>query len=69
VVVVTEVQHFDVAVIGGRAAGLSAAAVPGRVRRSVVVVDAAEGASAATAINGDLVTEDARRAVAEVERV
>ncbi|GES24488.1 methyltransferase [Acrocarpospora pleiomorpha] len=33
-------QRFDVAVIGGGAAGLSAAVVLGRARRSVVVIDA-----------------------------
>lgn len=70
VVAVTEVQRFDVAVIGGGAAGLSAAVMLGRARRSVVVIDAAaEGAAAAIAINGDLVAEDVRRAVAAVERV
>jgi succinate dehydrogenase/fumarate reductase flavoprotein subunit len=69
VVAVTDVQRFDVAVIGGGAAGLSAAVMPGRARRSVVVVAAAEGASAAIAINGELVAEDVRRAVATVERV
>ena len=33
-------QRFDVAVIGGGAAGLSAAVVLGRARRSVIVIDA-----------------------------
>lgn len=33
-------QEFDVAVIGGGAAGLSAATVLGRARRSVIVIDA-----------------------------
>ena len=35
-------DHFDVIVIGGAAAGLSAALVLGRSRRSVLVVDAGE---------------------------
>jgi choline dehydrogenase-like flavoprotein len=35
-----QAQTFDVTVIGGGAAGLSAAAVLGRARRSVVVIDA-----------------------------
>jgi thioredoxin reductase len=33
-------DRFDVAVIGGGAAGLSAAAMLGRARRSVIVIDA-----------------------------
>ena len=36
----THTQTFDVAVIGGGAAGLSAAVVLGRARRSVIVIDA-----------------------------
>jgi thioredoxin reductase len=40
--VVTVAEEYDVAVIGGGAAGLSAAVVLGRSRRSVVVVDAGE---------------------------
>ena len=36
---VRQSQHFDVAVIGGGAAGLTAAATLGRARRSVVVID------------------------------
>jgi thioredoxin reductase len=37
-----KLERYDVAVIGGGAAGLSAALVLGRARRSVVVVDAGE---------------------------
>lgn len=38
----TQTQDFDVAIIGGGAAGLSAAQALGRARRSVVVIDAGE---------------------------
>jgi len=40
--VVTVAEEYDVAVIGGGAAGLSAAVALGRSRRSVVVIDAGE---------------------------
>lgn len=41
--------HFDVIVIGGSAAGLSAALILGRSRRSVLVVDAGEPRNAVAA--------------------
>jgi thioredoxin reductase len=44
-----EPQTYDVAVIGGGAAGLSAALVLGRARRRVAVVDAGEPRNAAAA--------------------
>ncbi|MCS5485937.1 NAD(P)/FAD-dependent oxidoreductase [Curtobacterium flaccumfaciens pv. beticola] len=42
-------DHFDVIVIGGSAAGLSAALILGRSRRSVLVVDAGEPRNAPAA--------------------
>jgi len=42
-------DHFDVIVIGGSAAGLSAANILGRSRRSVLVVDAGEPRNAVAA--------------------
>ena len=42
-------QHYDVVVIGGGAAGLSAAVTLGRARRSVIVVDAGEPRNAPAA--------------------
>ncbi|MEO3861189.1 bifunctional NAD(P)/FAD-dependent oxidoreductase/class I SAM-dependent methyltransferase [Acrocarpospora sp. B8E8] len=48
-------QRFDVAVIGGGAAGLSAAVVLGRARRSVVVIDAGSPRNApASGVHGFL---------------
>ena len=38
----TQMQNYDVAVIGGGAAGLSAAQTLGRARRSVIVIDAGQ---------------------------
>ncbi|MGO1435401.1 MAG: NAD(P)/FAD-dependent oxidoreductase [Canibacter sp.] len=38
----TQLTHYDVAIIGGGAAGLSAAQTLGRSRRSVIVIDAGE---------------------------
>jgi thioredoxin reductase len=63
VVMVTEEQRFDVAVIGGGAAGLSAAVVLGRSRRSVVVVDAGAPRNApAAGVHGFLSRDDIRPA-------
>ena len=46
---------YDIAIVGGGAAGLSAALVLGRARRSVVVIDAgAPRNAAATAMHGYL---------------
>ncbi len=60
---VTEVQRFDVAVIGGGAAGLSAAVILGRARRSVVVVDAGSPRNApATGVHGFLTRDDIKPA-------
>ena len=42
-------EHFDVIVIGGSAAGLSAALILGRSRRSVLVVDSGEPRNAPAA--------------------
>ena len=42
-------EHYDVVVIGGEAAGLSAALVLGRARRRVAVVDAGEPRNAPAA--------------------
>jgi hypothetical protein len=44
VVLVIEKQQYDVVVIGGGAAGLSGAPALVRARRSVLVVDAGDGA-------------------------
>ncbi len=64
-------SEYDVVVVGGGAAGLSAALVLARQRRSVVVVDAGQprNALAAAQINGDLVTEQTRLAVAGSRQV
>jgi thioredoxin reductase len=51
-------QTFDVAVIGGGAAGLSAAVVLGRARRSVIVIDAGSPRNApAAGVHGFLSRE------------
>ena len=55
VAAMTKAEQHDVAIIGGGAAGLSAALVLGRARRRVVVVDAAEPRNApATHMHGFL---------------
>lgn len=45
----TRAKNFDVAIIGGGAAGLSAAQALGRARRSVVVIEAGEPRNAPAA--------------------
>jgi thioredoxin reductase/SAM-dependent methyltransferase len=53
--IVERMDRFDVAVIGGGAAGLSAAAMLGRARRCVVVIDAGRPRNApASAVHGFL---------------
>lgn len=57
-------RHCDVLIVGGSAAGLSAALHLGRERRSVIVVDAGEGRNAPAApVHGDLGPEGAAPSV------
>jgi thioredoxin reductase len=56
--VVAMTQQFDVAVLGGGAAGLSGAVVLGRARRSVVVVDAGSPRNAPAAGVHGFLTRD-----------
>jgi thioredoxin reductase len=51
-------QRFDVAVIGGGAAGLSAAMVLGRARRCVIVIDAGSPRNAPAAGVHGLLSRD-----------
>ena len=62
---VYEMSSNVAAVIGGGAAGLSAALVLTRTRRQVVVIDAGRPGTpaAAIAMNNDLTDEDVRNAV------
>ena len=45
----TQPESYDVAIIGGGAAGLSAALVLGRARRRVVIIDAGQPRNAPAA--------------------
>jgi thioredoxin reductase len=74
-------SHHDVTIIGGSAAGLSAALVLSRAGRTFLVIDAGNvidpraqvitaagaGSAAAIALNADLVDDDVRRAVLEFD--
>jgi thioredoxin reductase len=57
-------SHYDVTVIGGGAAGPSAALV---LSRAQVITAAGAGSAAAIAINADLVEEDVRNAVRDLD--
>jgi thioredoxin reductase len=68
-------EHFDVIVIGGGPAGLSAAVTLGRARRSTLVLDAGRPRNATAPAVHNFLTRDhaspaeiARAGVAEVER-
>src|SRR5687768_16579318 len=56
--IVERMDHFDVIIIGGGAAGLSAAATLGRARRRVVVIDAGNPRNAPTAAVHGFLTRD-----------
>ncbi|MCW2130886.1 NAD(P)/FAD-dependent oxidoreductase [Arthrobacter sp. VKM Ac-2550] len=53
-----QTKNYDVAIIGGGAAGLSAAAALGRSRRSVVVIDAGEPRNAPAAAMHNFLSRD-----------
>lgn len=53
-----QTQNYDVAIIGGGAAGLSAAQALGRARRSVVVIDAGEPRNAPAAAMHNFLSRD-----------
>ncbi|MFJ6416558.1 NAD(P)/FAD-dependent oxidoreductase [Paeniglutamicibacter sp. NPDC091659] len=54
----TQAKIYDVAIIGGGAAGLSAAQALGRARRSVVVIDAGEPRNAPAAAMHNFLSRD-----------
>src|SRR3954471_16845857 len=54
----TESEPYDVAIVGGGAAGLSAALVLGRARRRVVVIDAGEPRNARAAHMQGFISRD-----------
>ncbi|SDH19991.1 Thioredoxin reductase [Dyadobacter soli] len=53
-------QNFDVAIIGGSYAGLSAAMTLGRARRNVVIIDSGKPCNRQTPHSHNLITHDGR---------
>lgn len=56
----TDQQHFDVAIIGGSYAGLSAAMTLGRARRKVVIIDSGKPCNRQTPHSHNLITHDGK---------
>ena len=56
----TDQQHFDVAIIGGSYAGLSAAMTLGRARRNVVIIDSGKPCNRQTPHSHNLITHDGK---------
>lgn len=56
----TDQQLFDVAIIGGSYAGLSAAMTLGRARRNVVVIDSGQPCNRQTPHSHNLITQDGK---------
>ena len=56
----TDQQNFDVAIIGGSYAGLSAAMTLGRTRRNVVIIDSGKPCNRQTPHSHNLITHDGK---------
>nr|WP_295922520.1 NAD(P)/FAD-dependent oxidoreductase [uncultured Dyadobacter sp.] len=56
----TDSQNFDIAIIGGSYAGLSAAMALGRARRNVVIIDSGKPCNRQTPHSHNLITHDGK---------